>query len=115
MRDPVKARLLPRDHRALHGVPHAAVDGRHDFKQLGKGGRVHGPVGCIGLAQHHLAHDKGIGAWSDAEIKRAITQGVSRDGTQAQAADGLRRSYARMTEADLNARRRVAAHRAAGE
>ena len=46
---------------------------------------------------------KGIGDWSDAEIKRAITQGVRKDGTQAQAADGLSRYYANMTDADLDA------------
>lgn len=28
--------------------------------------------------------DKGLGAWSDAEIKRAITQGIGRDGRQLQ-------------------------------
>ena len=28
--------------------------------------------------------EKGIGAWSDAEIKRAITQGIGRDGRKMQ-------------------------------
>ena len=34
--------------------------------------------------------DKGLGAWSNAEIKRAITTGIAKDGKPSQAADGLR-------------------------
>ena len=56
---------------------------------LGAGGRPIMPSFVKGLparwqgvvSRNITPHpDKGIGAWSDAEIKRAITQGVSRDG-----------------------------------
>ena len=46
--------------------------------------------------------EKGIGAWSDAEIKRAITEGVSKDGSPLKPPMGYE-FYANMTEADLDA------------
>jgi hypothetical protein len=54
---------------------------------------------------------KGVGAWSDAEIKRAITQGIDRDGNHLKPPMGFS-YYANMTEADRR-RHRLAAHRAA--
>ena len=51
------------------------------------------------ITSHRAA---GIGAWTDAEIKRAITQGIARDGRKLQAPMGYT-YYARMTEADLDA------------
>ena len=45
--------------------------------------------------------EKGIGAWSDAEIKRAITQGVRKDGTPLKPPMGYP-MYARMSDADLS-------------
>ena len=45
---------------------------------------------------------QGIGAWSDEEIKRSITQGVRRDGSKLLPPMGYP-WYARMTDADLNA------------
>lgn len=60
---------------------------------LGAGGRPFMPSFVKGLparwqgvvSRNITPHpDKGIGAWSDAEIKRAITQGVSRDGRKLQ-------------------------------
>ena len=45
---------------------------------------------------------KGIGAWTDAEIKRAITQGVSKDGSKLKPPMGFH-SYAKMTADDLDA------------
>ena len=44
----------------------------------------------------------GLGAWTDAEIKRAITQGISRDGRQLKGPMGFA-SYAKMTNQDLDA------------
>jgi Cytochrome c len=85
--------------------------GSSDFQHgLGKGGRPFGPDLVQGypaswqgsVAPNITSHqEKGIGAWTDAEIKRAITQAVRRDGTP------LKRPmayefYARMTDADLN-------------
>jgi hypothetical protein len=48
----------------------------------------------------HRVH--GLGAWSDAEIKRAITQGVRKDGTKLKPPMGYD-WYARMTDRDLDA------------
>ena len=80
------------------------VEGLLDFKNaLGKGGNTfHGPWGAS-TARNITAHPtKGIGAWSDAEIKRAITEGVSRDGSRLKPpmAYGM---YATLTADDLNA------------
>jgi hypothetical protein len=54
----------------------------HDFTGgLGKGGQKFlGPWG-ESISRNITSHkEKGIGAWSDAEIKRAITQGIRPDG-----------------------------------
>ena len=85
--------------------------GRVDYSKLGKGGRHISPNEARGLpsswkgvaipniTSHRTA---GIGAWTDAEIKRAITQGISRDGRKLQPPMAFD-YYKRMTEADLNA------------
>jgi hypothetical protein len=44
---------------------------------------------------------KGIGAWTDAEIKRAITAGVSKDGSHLKPPMGFH-YYATVTDDDLN-------------
>jgi hypothetical protein len=44
----------------------------------------------------------GIGDWSDAEIKRAIVQGVRKDGTRLKPPMGFG-YYAKMTEPDVDA------------
>ena len=109
-----EAGLLPRHHRPLHGVPYAdGVAGRDLRRSLGKGGfEFTGPWG-VSVSRNITSHkEKGIGDWSDAEIKRAITQGVRKDGTQAQAADGLRVVRAHDRRGSLG-RRRVSAHGAA--
>ena len=71
--------------------------------QMGKGGREFpGPWGVsksVNITSHPTA---GIGAWSDAEIRRAITQGVSRDGRKMLPPMGYG-YYAAMTEDDLDA------------
>jgi hypothetical protein len=46
--------------------------------------------------------DKGIGAWTDDEIKRAITQGVSRDGSKLKPPMGYH-YYAKVDVGDLDA------------
>jgi mono/diheme cytochrome c family protein len=53
-----------------------------DFaNQYGAGGLVI-IVNGVGLRTRNITPDKetGIGSWSDAEIKRAITQGIAKDG-----------------------------------
>jgi mono/diheme cytochrome c family protein len=80
------------------------VAGRADFaKSLGKGGmEFKGPWG-VSVARNISSHkEKGIGAWSDDEIKRAITQGVARDGSKLKPPMGFP-YYARLTPEDLSA------------
>jgi mono/diheme cytochrome c family protein len=80
-----------------------ATEGRQDFaNNLGKGGRTfEGPFGqstSRNITAHRTA---GLGGWSDAEIKRAITQGISRDGSKLKPPMGYA-LYATMTESDLD-------------
>jgi mono/diheme cytochrome c family protein len=57
--------------------------GVSDFKGgLGRGGRNFGEAGLGGVTAANITsdHTTGIGEWTDQQIARAITQGVSRDG-----------------------------------
>ena len=79
------------------------VNDRHDLvKDVGKGGEeFKGPWGAS-VSRNITSHkEKGIGAWSDAEIKAAITQGVRKDGTNLKPPMGFP-LYATMTNGDLN-------------
>jgi mono/diheme cytochrome c family protein len=79
------------------------VNGRSDLVNgLGKGGEeFRGPWG-VSVSRNITSHrEKGIGAWSDAEIKRAITQGIRKDGTRL-APPMAYELYARMSERDLD-------------
>ena len=71
-----------------------------------------GPWG-VSVARNITSHkEKGIGAWTDAEIKRAITQGMRRDGTPLKPPMGyaaLRQDDRRGPQRD----RRLSAHGAA--
>jgi len=62
------------------------VAGQLDMSQVGLGGNVYRrPMGqdyAVVSANITPHLELGLGAWSDAEIKRAITQGISRDGRQ---------------------------------
>ncbi len=79
------------------------VNDRHDNKQLGKGGQeFKGPWGVSVSRNITSSKTKGIGAWTDAEIKTAITTGKSKDGSPLKPPMGFP-LYARMTEQDLNA------------
>jgi mono/diheme cytochrome c family protein len=71
--------------------------------RYGAGGfRFTGPFG-ESFSRNITSHpEKGIGAWTDAEIKRAITQGLRKDGTRLKPPMGYS-MYARMTDADLSA------------
>lgn len=52
----------------------------HENK-LGAGGKIFRTPAGVAVASNITAHyEKGVGAWSNAELKRAITEGVSRDG-----------------------------------
>ena len=80
------------------------TDGRSDLKNgLGKGGeKFEGPWG-VSVSRNITSHRvSGLGGWSDAEIKRAITQGVGKSGRKLLPPMGFA-WYARMTEPDLDA------------
>ena len=79
------------------------ADDRLNFTSgWGKGGHVHttpaGPVTAVNISQHKT---KGIGAWTDEQIKRALTHGVRPDGTQLKVPMGAR--FAKMKEDDIDA------------
>jgi len=80
------------------------ANGRRDFKNaLGTGGeKFEGPWG-VTVSRNITPHKEiGIGAWSDEEIKRAITKGVRKDGFKLRPPLGFD-WYATMTDADLSA------------
>ncbi len=81
-----------------------AANGKHDFAGgLGKGGQeFRGPWG-VAVSRNITSHrEKGIGGWTDAEIKAAITQGKRKDGSPLKPPMGYA-LYARMTDTDLDA------------
>lgn len=71
--------------------------------RYGAGGfRFEGPWG-ESFSRNITSHkEKGIGAWTDAEIKRAITQGIRKDGSKLKPPMGYE-WYVRMNDADLSA------------
>lgn len=80
-------------------------DGVPDYKNWwGKGGYVFkGPWGST-LTSNITSHPKsGIGAWTDAEIRRSLTHGVSRDGRVFKQPMARQMYFSRMTDADLDA------------
>jgi mono/diheme cytochrome c family protein len=78
--------------------------GQRDYANAtGAGGfELRGPWGLAISANITPHRDTGIGKWSDAQIKRAITQGIRADGTPLNPPMGYA-YYARMTAADLDA------------
>jgi mono/diheme cytochrome c family protein len=84
-------------------TPFAPPGGPDFANSLGKGGREFpGPWGVSksrNITPHKTA---GIGDWTDAEIKTAITQGKRKDGTPLKGPMGYQ-YYAKMTDADLDA------------
>lgn len=82
------------------------IEGRHDFSLTGLGGRVFNNLFGLGytvISANITPHPTlGIGAWSDAEIKRVITTGVRRDGRRLLPSMAFS-YYANMTDEDLGA------------
>ena len=77
--------------------------GREFATKLGTGGfKFPGPWGVSVTRNITQSKDKGIGAWTDAEIKRAITTGVSKDGSKLKPPMAFH-SYAKMADGDLDA------------
>jgi mono/diheme cytochrome c family protein len=74
-----------------------------DFSRMGTGGfEMTGPWGTSVSRNITQSKAKGIGGWTDAEIKRAITQGISRDGSHLKPPMGFA-NYATLTPEDLDA------------
>lgn len=78
--------------------------GGHDYANAaGKGGRTFkGPWGQVVSANITSNPTDGLGQWSDDDIRRAITEGVSRDGRKLKPPMGYA-SYAKMTRQDQDA------------
>ena len=79
---------------------------------LGKGGRKFMPADVQGFpaswqgatAANITSHpEKGLGKWTDAEIKRALTHAVARDGRPFTPPMDRKQFFSRMTESDLDA------------
>ena len=80
-------------------------NGVQDFKNWwGKGGFVikgeFGPVLVTNISSHK---EKGVGALTDAELKRALTEGIGYDGRQLKMPMARQAYLSKMTEQDLNA------------
>ncbi len=74
-----------------------------DWDKFGAGGfELKGPWGVSVSRNITSSKTKGIGAWTDAEIKRAITTGVSKDGSKLKPPMAYH-MYATMTPNDLDA------------
>ena len=78
--------------------------GQRDYANAnGAGGfEMRGPWGVAISANITPHRDTGIGKWTNAQIKRAITQGIRADGSPLNPPMGYA-YYARMTNADLDA------------
>ena len=96
-----EARILSRT-IADDGMPYADGGRETRFSELGKGGREFpGPWGKSTSRNLTSSKTAGLGNWSDADIKRAITQGVHVDGTKLKPPMGYP-YYAKMTDGDLD-------------
>jgi hypothetical protein len=77
--------------------------GRDFTNKLGAGGaEFPGPWGVSHSRNVTSSKTKGLGNWTDAEIKRAITQGISKDGGKLKPPMGFH-YYSQMTAGDLDA------------
>jgi mono/diheme cytochrome c family protein len=77
--------------------------GRDFASKLGTGGfEFPGPWGVSVSRNITSSKEKGIGGWSDVEIKRAITQGISRDGSKLKPPMGYH-YYSTISTDDLDA------------
>src|SRR5882757_1319761 len=82
------------------GPPGTGVDFQNS---LGKGGReFKGPWGVSISRNITSSKTAGLGDWSDAEVKRALTEGVRKDGSKLKPPMGFR-YYGKMTDGDVDA------------
>lgn len=76
--------------------------GELDFTKMGAGGQQFpGPWGISVSRNITSSKTKGIGTWTDAEIKRAIIHGIDKDGNKLNPPMGFS-YYAQMKEADVD-------------
>ncbi len=84
---------------------HTPMDekGHRIWSRIGQGGdKFEGPWG-VSVSRNLTPHpEDGLGKWSDAEIKRAITQGISKDGAKLFPPMGFS-FYAKVKDEDLDA------------
>jgi mono/diheme cytochrome c family protein len=80
-------------------------DGTSDFTgSWGKGGHeMSGPWGKAVVANITSHPTKGVGAWTDAELKRALKEGVARDGRTFKQPMARSVYFSKMTDEDLDA------------
>jgi mono/diheme cytochrome c family protein len=80
-------------------------DGVLDFRNWwGKGGyEMKGTFGSVIVSNISSHKKKGVGALTDAELKRALTKGVGHDGRVFKLPMARQTFYSKMTEQDLNA------------
>jgi len=77
--------------------------GRRDWSRIGQGGEpFEGPWG-VSVSRNITPHpEDGLGQWTDAEIKRAITQGITKSGAKLFPPMGYS-FYAKVKDEDLDA------------
>ena len=80
-------------------------DGVQDFRNWwGKGGfEIKGEFGSVVVSNISADREKGVGARSDAELKRALSEGIGHDGRLLKMPMARQAYLSRMTEQDLNA------------
>ncbi len=84
-------------------TPFKPKGGKDFVGDLGKGGmEFPGPWGKSVSRNITSSKTKGVGSWTSSQIKRAITQGISKDGSHLNPPMGYP-YYARMAPSDLNA------------
>jgi hypothetical protein len=62
-----------------------------------------GPWGSVMVSNISSHEVKGVGAWTDAELKRALTEGIGRDGRSFKLPMARQAFFSRMTQQDLSA------------
>ena len=80
-------------------------DGTPDFvNSWGKGGHeMKGPFGSV-IVSNILSHnEKGVGVWSDDELRRALIEGKGRDGRAFKQPMARHVYFSKMTDQDINA------------
>jgi len=80
-------------------------DGSPGYKDSwGRGGHVmKGPYGEVTVSNITASPTKGIGAMSDTDLKRVLTQGIGRDGRKLKPPMARHEYFTKMTDTDLNA------------